>query len=60
MNDLDLLSDYRFLEEINREVETSKRNELGNKTKSFNELKHFQKLIQNKLRTNGSIQVLYL
>ncbi|CAF2642989.1 unnamed protein product [Rotaria sp. Silwood2] len=60
MNDLDLLSDYRFLEEINRQVETSKRNELGNKMKSFNEVKYFQKLIQNKLKTLGSIQILYL
>ena len=44
MNDLDLLSDYRFLEEINRQIETSKRNKL---TKSFNELTYYQKLIKN-------------
>jgi hypothetical protein len=60
MNDLDLLSDYRFLEEVNRQVETSKRDELSNKMKSFNESNHFQKLIQTKLKTLGSIQILYL
>jgi hypothetical protein len=60
MNDLDLLSDYRFLEEINRQIETSKRDELSNKMKSFNESTRFQKLIQNKLKTLGSIQILYL
>jgi len=60
MNDLDLLSDYRFLEEVNREIETSKRDELSNKMKSFNESTRFQKLIQNKLKTLGSIQILYL
>jgi len=60
MNDLDLLSDYRFLEEVNRQIETSKRDELSNKMKSFNESTHFQKLIQNKLKTFASIQILYL
>ena len=60
MNDLDLLSDYRFLEEVNRQVETSKRDELTNKMKSFNESTRFQKLIQNKLKILGSIQILYL
>jgi hypothetical protein len=60
MNDLDLLSDYRFLEEVNRQVETSKRDELSNKMKSFNESNRFQKLIQTKLKTLGSIQILYL
>jgi hypothetical protein len=60
MNDLDLLSDYRFLEEVNRQVETSKRDELSNKMKSFNESTRFQKLIQNKLKILGSIQILYL
>lgn len=60
MNDLDLLSDYRFLEEVDRKVETSKRDEFSNKMKSFNESTRFQKLIQNKLKTLGSIQILYL
>jgi len=60
MNDLDILSDYRFLEEVNRQIETSKRDELSNKMKSFNESTCFQKLIQNKLKIFGSIQILYL
>lgn len=60
MRDLDLLSDYRFLEELNRQIETGKRNELTNKMKSFNELTPFQKLIQNKLKQAGQIQILYL
>jgi hypothetical protein len=60
MNDLDLLSDYRFLEEVNRQIETSKRDEFSNKMKSFNQPTHFQKLIQNKLKTLASIQILYL
>ena len=60
MNDLDLLSDYRFLEEVNGQIETSKRDELANKMKSFNELTYYQKSVQNKLKTLGSIQILYL
>jgi len=60
MTDFDLLSDYRFLEEVNRQIETSKRDELSNKMKSFNESTRFQKLIQNKLKILGSIQILYL
>ncbi len=60
MNDLDLLSDYRFLEEVNRQIETSKRDELSNKMKSFNEPTRFQKIIQHKLKTLASIQILYL
>ncbi|CAF3968327.1 unnamed protein product [Adineta steineri] len=60
MNDLDLLSDYRFLEEVNRQIETSKRDEMTNKMKSFNEPTRFQKLIQTKLKILGSIQILYL
>ncbi|CAF1055730.1 unnamed protein product [Adineta ricciae] len=60
MTDLDLLSDYRFLEEVNRQVETSKRDELANRMKSLNESTRFQKLIQSKLKSLWSIQILYL
>ena len=60
MNELDLLSDYRFLEEVHRKVETSQRDELSNQMKSFNESTRFKKLIQTKLRTSARTQVLYL
>jgi len=60
MTDLDLLSDYRFLEEVDRQVETSKRDQLGNQMKSFNESTRFQKMVQSKLKTLGSIHILYL
>ncbi|UJR08670.1 hypothetical protein I4U23_012928 [Adineta vaga] len=60
MTDLDLLSDYRFLEEVDRQVETSKRDELANKMKSLNESTRFQKLIQTRLKSLASIHVLYL
>jgi hypothetical protein len=60
MNDLDILSDYRFMEDVNRKVEISKRDQFSNHMKTFNESTRFQKLIQNKLKTLRSIQILYL
>lgn len=60
MNDLDLLSDYRFLEEVQRCVDTSERDPLANQRKSFNETTRYQKMIQNKLKALGGIRILYL
>ena len=60
MTDLDLLSDYRFLEEVHRQVESSQRDEFSNQRRSFNESTRFQKFMQTKLKSLGSIQILYL
>ena len=60
MDDLDLLSDYRFLEEVHRQVESSQRDEFSNEKRSFNEPTRFQKFLQTKLKSLGSIQILYL
>lgn len=60
MNDLDLLSDYRFLEEVHRQVEGCQRDDLSNEKRSFNESTRFQKFLQGKLKSLGSIQILYL
>jgi hypothetical protein len=60
MNDLDLLSDYRFLEEVQRQVESSQRAPLANQTKSFNGSARYQKCIQNKLQSLAAIRILYL
>lgn len=60
MNDLDLLSDYRFLEEVHRQIDTSQRDQLSNQMKSFNETTKFQKLIQTKLKQMASIRMLFL
>ncbi|CAF0828852.1 unnamed protein product [Didymodactylos carnosus] len=58
MNDLDLLSDYRLLEEINRRVEITKRDHFIKS--GLNEQTRYQKLIQTKLKTEHQIQVLFL
>lgn len=60
MTDLDLLSDYRFLEEVHRHADSSERDHLSNQMKSFNEPTRYQKCIQARLKSLAAIRLLYL
>lgn len=60
MTDLDLLSDYRFLEGVQRCVDGSERDPLGNQMKSFNDSTRQEKFLQNKLKSLASIRILFL
>lgn len=60
MSDLDLLSDYRLLEEVQRCVETGGRDPLVNQMKSFNETTRHEKFLQNKLKASAAIRLLFL